>query len=284
MDTLEKATANLYGLSVIQSLIGEEFGKVYGDYNDVIVTSHFQPIFSPKSAKAIGYEALLRGRDQDGHPIAPLELFDISGRFSELLALDRLSSVVHVQNFFRFESGDSWLFLNMNPQVFVESFTEDGFFLDLVRSKCFPSDRIVIEILDERVVDETCLAEAVAECRKLGCMIAIDDFGTGHSNIERVWRLKPDIVKLDQFLTAQAVSDEKVRYMLQGMVSVLHETGAQVLMAGIETQDEAMVAIESNLDLVQGYYFALPCSELINKTDASTNFTNLKKHHNQAAA
>jgi EAL domain-containing protein (putative c-di-GMP-specific phosphodiesterase class I) len=284
LDTLEKITADLYSLAVIKSLIGEEFGKAYGNYNEVIVTSHFQPIFNPSYAKAIGYEALLRGRDQEGHPVAPLELFDLSGNFSDLLALDRLACAVHILNFFKDETNTTWLFVNMNPQVFIESFTRDGFFLELMRSKSFPANRVVIEILDESVVDELHLEEAAAECRNLGCMIAIDDFGTGHSNIERLWRLKPDIVKLDQFLTAQAVHDEKVRRMLPGILTTLHEAGAKALMAGVETQDEAMVAIELNFDLVQGFYFALPCPELVVESAASKQFAKLKQDHGQAAA
>ncbi len=254
MNRLDEITAGLYSFNVIQSLVSEEFGKAYGDYNDVVITSQFQPIFQPASTKAIGYEALLSGRDQDGHPIAPLELFDLSGNFSELLALDRLACMVHMENFFRSNPGDAWLSLNMNPQVFIESFSTDNFFRDLIRSKNFPSNRILIEILDENVEDEGRLAEAVTECRNLGCMVAVDDFGAGHSNFERVWRLQPDIVKLDRFLTTQAATDSKVKRMLPNIISALHEGGARALLAGVENQDEALVALDAKIDLVQGYY------------------------------
>ena len=37
--------------------------------------------------------------------------------------------------------------------------------------------------------------------RELGCVIVLDDFGAGHSNFDRIWRLNPDIVKIDREMT-----------------------------------------------------------------------------------
>ncbi len=45
----------------------------------------------------------------------------------------------------------------------------------------------------------------------MGCLLAIDDFGAGHSNFERVWNLKPDIVKLDRTLLVRALSSDKTQ-------------------------------------------------------------------------
>jgi len=42
---------------------------------------------------------------------------------------------------------------------------------------------------------------AVEHYRTIGCLIVIDDFGAGYSNFDRIWRLKPDIVKIDREMT-----------------------------------------------------------------------------------
>jgi hypothetical protein len=47
------------------------------------------------------------------------------------------------------------------------------------------------------------------------------------------------------------------------MVSLLHECGALVLMEGVETATEAQVALEADVDLVQGYFLARPQPELV---------------------
>jgi len=47
------------------------------------------------------------------------------------------------------------------------------------------------------------------------------------------------------------------------MVSLLHECGAMVLMEGVENLDEAMIAMEADADMVQGYYFGRPQPKLV---------------------
>jgi hypothetical protein len=121
-----------------------------------------------------------------------------------------------------------------------------------------PAHRIVVEILETSAYDECRLAEAVACFRDLGCLVAIDDFGAGHSNFERIWRIRPDIVKLDRSMVEQASEDPLVRRILPGLVSLLHEAECLVVLEGIETEEQALVAMESDADFVQGYYFAEP--------------------------
>jgi len=50
------------------------------------------------------------------------------------------------------------------------------------------------------------------------------------------------------------------RRMFSGIVQLMHEAGALVCVEGIETEVEALCAIDAGADLVQGYYFsrALP--------------------------
>ena len=120
----------------------------------------------------------------------------------------------------------------------------------------------MIEIREQGVLNELRLGEAVQFFRKQGLLIALDDFGAGHSNFDRVWNLQPDIVKLDRSMTTQAGSNLRIRRMMPVMVSLLHEAGSLVLMEGIETGSEALMAMDADADFVQGYYFAVPAEVL----------------------
>ncbi|HEX6692775.1 MAG TPA: EAL domain-containing protein, partial [Burkholderiales bacterium] len=112
------------------------------------------------------------------------------------------------------------------------------------------------------LADEGALAAAMGYYRELGCIIVLDDFGAGHSNFDRIWRLNPDIVKIDREMTRRVTVEPLARRMFGGIVSVLHEAGALVCVEGIETEDEALVAIDANADLLQGKYFASPAHQL----------------------
>ena len=66
-------------------------------------------------------------------------------------------------------------------------------------------------------------------------MIAVDDFGAGHANIDRLWRLEPDIVKLDRSLLRDASQTRQARALYPRLVAMLQEIGALVVAEGWKT-------------------------------------------------
>jgi len=220
--------------------------------------SHFQPIFSLAHQRVIGFEALLRATDHEGRARAPLEVFGAVHNRADTILLDRLCRAVHLHNFARHNVEPAWLFLNVNPQVVVEGKRYGAFFREQLERVNFPPHRVVVEILESALADQSLLTEAVEYYRDLGCLIAIDDFGAGHSNFDRICGLRPDIVKFDRLLVTQAAANRNIRAIMPGMVSLLHEAGSLVVMEGVESEFEAMIAMDSDADFVQGFYFARP--------------------------
>jgi EAL domain-containing protein (putative c-di-GMP-specific phosphodiesterase class I) len=249
-------------LDAIRSRIRLENGRATGDYASLRLSSHFQPIFSVAHSRVVGYEALMRAQDSQGKPVPPMEVFGRNSDFFSTLLLDRLSRTIHVQNFQNQQEPEGWLFLNVNAQVFLESMHYGDFFDELLKATGFPAHRIVTEVLEQVVMDEVRLVEAVQFFRSKGFLIALDDFGAGHSNFDRIWSLQPDIVKLDRSMIAKAGTNLRVRRMMPVMVSLLHEAGSLVLMEGVETESEALIAMDADADFVQGYYFARPDADL----------------------
>jgi len=119
-----------------------------------------------------------------------------------------------------------------------------------------------VELIESPLEEEERLVTAVGYYRELGCLVVIDDFGAGFSNFDRIWRLKPDIVKVDREMTRRVAVEPLARRMFAGIVSVLHEAGALVCVEGIESEAEALCATEADADLMQGNYFAAPAEQL----------------------
>ena len=248
-------------LQSISDLLKSDGSQTVGNFAGLAIRSHFQPIFSVAHSRSVGFEGLMRPTDPNGDPVSPLDAFRIGRDFSHVLTMDRLASSVHVRNFLQLKA-DGWLFLNMNTEVFLQSVHDGNFLGELLDATGLPPHRVVIEILEQGVLNELRLGEAVQFFRKQGFLIALDDFGAGHSNFDRVWNLQPDIVKLDRSLITQAAGSLRIRRMMPVMVSLLHEVGALVLMEGIETESEALMAMDTDADFVQGYYFASPAGSL----------------------
>jgi len=251
-----------------------------GEREEFNLSSHFQPIYSLAHRRPVGYEGLIRAVDSSsGRRVDPLELFSKARQGEERIRLDRQCRALHVRNFQRFGNTRSWLFLNVDPQVASEGIRYGAFFLKMLQSNGFPTHRVAVELIETPFEDEARLSAAVEHYRKLGCLIVIDDFGAGYSNFDRIWRLRPDIVKIDREMTRRVTVEPLARRMFTGIISVLREAGALVCVEGIETEAEALCAIDANADLMQGDYFAPGSAELPPDNARSEVFARLIAGH-----
>ena len=262
-------------LDLLSPMLSHE-GEVWtADFQGLTLRTALQPIYSISHKRIVGYEALIRAFDNDDSAVLPLHLFQLPASDSENLLLDRLCRYLHIRNYSGLEDQLNWLFLNVSPQAVTSGRHADSFFGQLLEKTGLPPHRIVIEIVEQPTDDAEKLKETVAYYKQLGCLTAIDDFGAGHSNFERIWNLSPDIVKLDRTLLTRATEDRKARQILNGIVSLLHQSGCLVLLEGVETREQALISIDAGVDFVQGFYFRTPSIDLEELTRTPANFDEL---------
>jgi len=256
-----KTNINL-DLSFIMQWANKNGQFLTGELNGLNLLTAVQPIFSLAHKRVVGYEALLRAKDRKSNWITPAPLFDQNQSTPDLIHLDRLCRYIHLHNFLCLEDPLNWLFLNVDPKTIISGKAYGSYFRELLNHFRFPAHRIVIEVVEHPILDNDLLLETINYYKELGCLIAIDDFGAGHSNFDRIWTLRPDIVKLDRSFLVRASEKKSIRNILPGIVSLLHQAGSLVLIEGVETHDQAMIALESDADFVQGFFFGKPFTKL----------------------
>lgn len=279
---LKTSVATMHNFNAVNNRISTD-GKITGQFLDFTVSSAFQPIYSLSHRNPVGYEALCRPNNADGISISPLSLFGQVKDESDNVLLDRLCRAVHMKNFSRFMD-KSWIFLNVNPLVTVLGKNYGAFFSELLEHNHILPGQVVIEILEQGIYDESILSSAVNYYKSMGCLIAIDDFGASHSNFDRIWNIQPDIVKFDRSIIVQAETNPVIRKALPSLVGLIQELGCIALMEGVETEQQALIAIDSNVDLVQGYYFGYPRSVLVEHSEQSNVLSQLRDKHTTFSA
>ncbi|OFE13677.1 hypothetical protein PHACT_11480 [Pseudohongiella acticola] len=232
-------------------------GNRCGHYGDLRIISAFQPIYSLAHRRIVGLEGLARAITDEDKIIPPAILFGAREQ-NTIIELDKLCQLIHLENFYAIDPPNAWLFLNVDPKTLSQKATFTAFLTRLLEEKNYNANRIVIEILESTIDDELQLEAQIRDYKEMGFLIAIDDFGAGHSNFERIWRIQPDIVKLDRGMLQKAGVDPSVKDLLKGVTSMLHNCQCIVLAEGIETENEAVAAMDAQVDLVQGFYFAHP--------------------------
>ncbi|EES44071.1 cyclic diguanylate phosphodiesterase domain protein [Burkholderia mallei PRL-20] len=231
-------------------------------YHDVTLASAFQPVISITHKRVVGYEALARATDANGAPISPDTLFARAQARGETILLDRLTRCLHVANFAAQDTGACWLFLNVLPQMFDAGIAPGAFIEALCAHFALPPTRVVLEVIEQPSRNEVALARTIDMIQHGDFLIAVDDFGTGFSNFDRIWQIKPDIVKLDRSILERSLAASDAHRIIHHLVTMLHHAGTMVLAEGVENEDALQILMDADVDFVQGFCFGRPAPSL----------------------
>jgi EAL domain-containing protein (putative c-di-GMP-specific phosphodiesterase class I) len=224
------------------------------------ITTHFQPIFSARQKAVVGMEALSRGVRPDGALVPPVHLFKLAIEEGLSRPVEDLCRASAVQTFTRLDAsgGDILLFLNLDlvDQPHPEKLSEELESL-LARSGVAPSS-VAIEFLEAKLDDVGRFGEVAAGLRERGFLVVLDDVGAGHSNLDRIPLFQPDVIKIDRSLITNVDRDYYKQETLKSLVGLSRRIGALVVAEGIETEGEAIMALQLGADLLQGFYLSRP--------------------------
>lgn len=224
----------------------------------------FQPIVSAKTGEIYGYEALMRTPKEIG--LRPDEILDIAEEYGRLYEVE-YATFYNVLNYAR-EHIDLFngkhIFINSIPGYFLKGEDKER----LVRQYSDLLSKCTIEITER---DET-TAEEVSQIMNLTdvggpCQFAVDDYGTGYSNIVNLLKYKPNIIKIDRYLITEIQQDVNKQMFVKNTVEFAQQNKIQCLAEGVETKEELETVISYGVDLIQGYYTAMPLEQVIQEID-----------------
>lgn len=220
---------------------------------------HYQPIVSMIKKSIVGLEGLSRGVIGN-ELVDPLPLFKKASKEKQNVYLDRICREKVVENFIEVYSKykDLLLFVNIDCSTLTDEIVGSGFLTKLVSKYNIKPENIVIEIVESKVANVQALNKFVNTYRSQGFLIALDDMGSGRSNLDRIIIVKPDIIKIDRSIVKDIHLDYYKQEVFRSLVSLSKTLGAMIVAEGIETEEEAIIAVELGADMLQGYYLATP--------------------------
>lgn len=220
---------------------------------DIGITMAFQPIVQASTRTIHGYEALVRGVNEEP---AGVVLDKVTQ--DKLYSFDQTCRVVAIDLASRLGL-TGMLSINFLPNAVYRPETCIRATLEAAEEAGFPTERLMFEVTEsERIVDSTHLKSIFAEYKRRGFTVAIDDFGAGYSGLNLLAEFQPDVIKLDMALTRGFDGDRVRRAIVGGILSVCSDLSIRVIAEGVETRAEYEALKGEGVDFFQGYYFARP--------------------------
>ena len=225
-------------------------------------TMAFQPIVNLKLREVFGYEALVRGLNNESafSVISQvnqdnLYLFDQQCRVKAIALAAKLGIT-------------SILSINFLPNAVYKPQRCIRTTLNAATRYGFPTNKIMFEFTEgEKISDTQHVKDIVEYYREQGFITAIDDFGEGYSGLGLLANFQTNIVKLDMGLIRGIDSDTVRQSIVRHCVNMFRDLNIEPLAEGIETVGESNWLLEAGVNLQQGYLFAKPGFECLPQVD-----------------
>ena len=229
---------------------------------------HYQPIYNVSDQSIYGAEALVRMEEGKLGYIPPDEFIPMA---EQIGLIDRIDEFVirDVCEFIKSGEPQRMGLKNINVNLSVIQCLKPGFFedlVDLVDSYMVDHKMLNFEITETvGSRDYHGLANVVRRLKSRGFTISLDDYGTGYSNMEAVFSLDFNVIKIDKSILWAAEREDHGKAILENSINMIHDMGYKVLIEGVEKKSHLLLAKNLNADFIQGFYFSkpIPRNELV---------------------
>jgi len=222
---------------------------------------YYQPQVNMTTGEIVGVEALVRWNHPERGLLLPSDFIDVVEK-SELIAplghFVLKEALTHQRGW-----KERGLDLRVSVNIGARHFLSDSFKEDLERVvaglKGPHPMTLELEVTETEALKDLSQAQAVIEkCRALGISVSLDDFGTGQASLTSLQKLSVEEIKIDQGFALKIRESQKDRAIVSSLVVVGRMMGIDVMVEGVETEEDGLALILMGCELAQGYSIARP--------------------------
>jgi len=232
------------------------------DSLDFDFTMAFQPIINCKTRQVFGYEALVRGlNNESAYSIISKVNDDNRYLFDQMCRVKAIALASKLKI-------DSMLSINFLPNAIYKPERCIRTTLDAAQKYSFPTEQIMFEFTEVEKIEDSGFVKSIVEYyNKLGFKTAIDDFGSGYAGLGLLADFQTNIVKFDMELIRNIDKSIARQSIVKNCLNIFRDLNITPLAEGIETKEEFLCLRDFGVELMQGYLFAKPSFESLPQVD-----------------
>jgi predicted signal transduction protein with EAL and GGDEF domain len=220
----------------------------------------YQPQIETATGRVVSLEALVRWKHPVRGMVSPAEFILVAERTGQIIELGEwvMSEVGrHCRHWDSLQLEPFRVSVNISPLQFNQG-NLSQFIQDFLESSSLAPHRLELELTEGAIMTD---AEAnivkLRELKEIGVDLAVDDFGTGYSSLSYLKRFPIDTLKIDQSFVADLSSPDGAA-IVDAILALSKTLNLRVIAEGIENEEQMHYLINSNCELLQGYYFSQP--------------------------
>ncbi|MCL7929996.1 EAL domain-containing protein [Halomonas llamarensis] len=221
---------------------------------------YYQPLIN-RDGRLSGVEALLRWPHPEKGFISPARFIPLAEATGQIMPISEwvlMRACRDMQALSDQGYGAVKIAVNVSPLQFHRTS-----FLATLRATLdatgLPAEQLELELTEGILLDNTEAAiDTLHALRSMHIPVAIDDFGTGFSSLSYLKNLPISTVKIDRSFIKELPHSEDDAAIVQGIISMAHHLGLNVVAEGIETPPQHVRLLDYQCDTFQGFGLAKP--------------------------
>ena len=223
---------------------------------------NYQPQIKAETKEIIGFEALLRWRNNEFGMIRPDVFIPIAEQTGLIRSIGLWVFKTACEQFKIFESifsKELCMSINLSLEQLKDNNIADKKHRIISEVGVDPN-KLEIEITESTVFNEDpSVLQRLKDIKSLGLSISIDDFGKGYSSMSRLKTFPIDSLKIDMdFVHGISSKSQKDQALIYSIIQLAKSLNIAVVAEGVETEEQFIYLKENGCDMIQGYYFYKP--------------------------
>ncbi len=223
----------------------------------------YQPLIAPHSRHVMGVEALVRWQHPDRGLLGPAGFLPAMERNHLMAGLTDWTIEEAARTHARWRVAGVNIAMSVNLSA---TLLQDAQFvqrvLDILAHEQMPPHLLTLEVTETALAQHpSAAANIFSRLRRTGIHVAVDDFGTGYTSLAMLKDYTFDEIKIDRSFVAAMRHSPADAAIVRSVLELGHRLGLQVVAEGIEDGATARLLEDLGCDVLQGFYFAKPCTE-----------------------
>lgn len=224
----------------------------------------YQPQIDMRTERAVGAEALLRWKTEDGQFVPPdqfIPIAEYSGLIVDIGEWVLRSACFELMELHKLGFTEFKMAVNVSQAQFSHPLFLDSLKRALTDTKA-PAHCVELEITESMAMtDPALLIQTLHQIKQLGAQVSIDDFGTGFSSLSHLQKLNVDKLKIDRAFVNEIGSKSGEGNIAKMIVQLSQSLNIKVIAEGVETEHQADTLMSFGCHLAQGYLYARPLTK-----------------------
>jgi len=225
---------------------------------------HYQPLYTAKDQKLIGFEALLRWTNPEMGQISPVRFIPVAEETRLILPIGDWV-LKNACGFLKKLHDLGGTDLTMSINISILQLQQPDFansVLKVLEQNNLQPEALELEITESvliQYIDE--VADNISLLKSIGIKITLDDFGTGYSSLNYLTQLPISTLKIDRSFIERIGNTEDNKLIIEPIIFISKKMGLITVAEGVETKLQLDYLKKLDCDVIQGFLLGRPQPE-----------------------